>query len=42
LGAIPALAAGNYKLEIVTRFSHGATVLKAPRVIAFDPVLTVA
>ena len=41
-GLIPALAAGTYKLEVVTQFSHSSTVLKAPRTIAAEPVLTVA
>ncbi|MDR2516528.1 MAG: DUF4469 domain-containing protein [Spirochaetaceae bacterium] len=42
LGLIPPLAAGTYKVEVVTRFSHSSTVLKAPRTIASGPVLTVA
>jgi hypothetical protein len=41
-GLIPPLTAGSYKLEVVTQFSHSSTVLKAPRTIAANPVLTVA
>jgi hypothetical protein len=39
---IPALAAGKYKLEIVTQHSSGGAALKAPRTIAAEPELTVA
>jgi hypothetical protein len=41
VGVIPPLGAGTYKLEVVTRFSHG-TPLKEARTIAAGPVLTVA
>ena len=41
LGLIPPLAAGSYKVAVVTRFSHG-TPLKEARTIAAEPVLTVA
>jgi hypothetical protein len=41
-GLIPPLTAGSYKVEVVTQFSHSSTVLKAPRVIAAEPGLTVA
>jgi hypothetical protein len=41
VGEIPALTAGAYKLEIVTRFSRGRE-LKDPRTIALEAVLTVA
>ena len=42
LGLIPALTAGDYKVEIVTRYSNGTTLLKEPRVIKAEPLLTVA
>jgi hypothetical protein len=35
------LTAGAYKLEVITRFSHGRE-LKEPRTIALEAVLTVA
>lgn len=38
---IPALAAGAYKLEVVTQFSIGI-ILKEPRTAVFDKTLTVA
>jgi hypothetical protein len=41
LGLIPPLPAGTYRLEVVTRFSHG-TPLKEARTITAEPVLTVA
>lgn len=37
---IPALAAGSYRLEVVSQFS-GAILLKEPRTAVFDRVLTV-
>jgi hypothetical protein len=39
---VPALTAGNYKLEIVTRYTNGKVLLKEPRAIKADPALTVA
>ena len=42
IGIIPPLTPGAYKLEVVTRFSHSTTVLKAPRTIEAGPVLTVS
>jgi len=40
---IPALAAGTYKLEVVTQFTGGTkTLLKEPRTAVFDKVLTAA
>jgi hypothetical protein len=42
VGAIPALTAGAYKLEIVTQFSSGSFLLKEPRSITFPSILTVA
>jgi len=39
---IPALAAGEYKLEIFTQFSGGGKVLKEPRNATLEKVLTVA
>jgi hypothetical protein len=41
LGLIPPLVPGAYKLEVATQFSHG-TPLKDPRIIAAEPLLTVA
>jgi hypothetical protein len=41
MALIPALSAGTYKLEIVTRVSGGAALLKEPRVIKAESVLTV-
>jgi len=38
---IPALAAGTYKLEVVTQYSQGK-LLKEPRVLLFDKTLTVS
>jgi hypothetical protein len=38
---IPALPAGKYKLEIVTRYSTGTILLKEPRTIKAEPELTV-
>ncbi|MDR2553373.1 MAG: DUF4469 domain-containing protein [Treponema sp.] len=40
LGLIPPLTTGTYKVEVVTRFTHG-TALKEPRTIKAEPVLTV-
>jgi hypothetical protein len=42
MALIPPLAAGTYKLEIVTNFAGGSTPLKEPRVITATPLLTVA
>ncbi|GHU01055.1 hypothetical protein FACS1894147_00180 [Spirochaetia bacterium] len=42
MGEIPALTAGTYKLEIVTRYSNSTILLKEPRVIKALPILTVA
>jgi hypothetical protein len=42
IGIIPALAAGQWRVEVVTQFSSGSFSLKEPRTIAFAPVLTVA
>jgi len=39
---IPTLAAGSYKVEVVTQYTGSAKLLKEPRVIPFDKVLTVA
>jgi hypothetical protein len=41
VGVIPALTAGTYKLEVVTRFTHGSVPLKEARVIKAEPLLTV-
>jgi hypothetical protein len=41
IGQIPGLAAGQWKLQIVTQFSSGSTLTKDPRTIDFAPVLTV-
>ena len=40
-GLIPPLAAGQYKLEVVTNFAHGVP-LKEPRTVALGAALTVA
>ena len=40
-GLIPPLAAGSYRLEIVTLYT-GSTPLKEPRTIKAEPLLTVA
>jgi hypothetical protein len=43
VGIIPALAAGQWQVEVVTQFSgSGSTSLKNPRTIALAPALTVA
>jgi hypothetical protein len=42
IGAIPALEAGAWKLEIVTQYTTGSTFLKEPRVLEFARELTVA
>jgi hypothetical protein len=41
LALIPALPPGKYRLEIVTRFTGGSSVLKEPRTIKAEPELTV-
>ena len=41
-GLIPALNPGAYRLEVVTQFTGGSSVLKEPRTIAAQPELTVA
>ena len=38
----PALEAGTYTLQIVTRFSNSAVLLKAPRTLVYELPLTVA
>jgi hypothetical protein len=40
-GLAPALAAGNYRIEVVTRYSGGSSTLKEARVISAGPLLTV-
>jgi hypothetical protein len=42
VGIIPPLAAGQWKIEVVTQFSSGSFTLKDPRTINYGPVLTVA
>ncbi|MHC6202040.1 DUF4469 domain-containing protein [Breznakiellaceae bacterium SP9] len=37
----PLFAAGTYRLEIATQFSHSATLLKEPQTITYDVDLTV-
>jgi len=37
----PALAAGKYKVQVITQFTTAATLLKAPRATIFDKILTV-
>ena len=39
---IPALSAGTYKVEVVTQYSSGSSLLKQPRTAVFDRLLTVA
>jgi hypothetical protein len=39
---VPELAAGSYTLKIVTRFSNGSTLLRAPRTLIYEIPLTVA
>ena len=39
---IPELAAGIYKLEVITQYTGSAKLLKVPRAVVFDKVLTVA
>ena len=39
---VPALDAGVYTLQIVTRFSQSATLLKEPRTMIYEQTLTVA
>jgi len=39
---IPQLPAGEYRVEVVTQYSTGGNLLKAPRSTLFDRVLTVA
>ncbi|MFC4685906.1 DUF4469 domain-containing protein [Epilithonimonas pallida] len=38
---VPGLASGGYNVEIITQYSGGTTVLKAPRTATFDKLLTV-
>jgi hypothetical protein len=42
VGTIPALTAGMYQVEVVTRFSGGGMLLKEARVINGEQILTVA
>ena len=42
LGLIPPLAAGTYRLEIVTQFTNGTRLLRDPRAVKADPELTVS
>jgi hypothetical protein len=42
MALVPALTPGKYRLEIVTRYTHGGTPLKEPRTIKAEPELTVA
>jgi hypothetical protein len=39
---VPSLAAGEYTLKIVTRYSNGTTLLKEPRAIVYDLPLLVS
>jgi hypothetical protein len=41
IGVIPALAAGMWKVDVVTQFASGGTLLKEPRTIEFKSELTV-
>jgi hypothetical protein len=42
VGVIPPLAAGTYRLEVVTQFSSGSFLLKEPRSVTLPVVLTMA
>ena len=42
VGVVPALEAGQWRVEVVTQYSPGSFELKTPRTIAFAPVLTVS
>jgi hypothetical protein len=42
VATIPTLAPGQYKLELVTNYTHGKAGLKEPRVIQATPILTVS
>jgi hypothetical protein len=42
VGAIPALTPGSYRLEVVTKYTHGTRPLKEARTIAAEPLLTVS
>jgi hypothetical protein len=42
IGKIPNLAAGGWKLRIITQYSSSGTFTKDPRTIDFTPVLTVS
>jgi hypothetical protein len=42
VGVIPPLAAGTYRLEVVTKYTHGTAPLKEARTIVAEPVLTVS
>jgi hypothetical protein len=42
IGVIPALAAGTWKVEVVTQFASGGTLLKEPRTIESAFAVTVA
>ncbi|MDR2517385.1 MAG: DUF4469 domain-containing protein [Spirochaetaceae bacterium] len=42
VGIVPALSAGQWRVEVVTQFSSGSALLKEPRAISLAPVLTVA
>jgi hypothetical protein len=42
MAMVPALSAGKYRLEIVTRFTGGSSALKEARTIRAEPELTVA
>ncbi len=39
---VPALAAGDYELEVVTQFSGGSSLTKEPRSATFDQILVVS
>jgi hypothetical protein len=42
IGKIPALGAGKWKIEVVTQYSGGGTLLKEPRTIGFTHDLMVS
>jgi hypothetical protein len=41
IGIIPALDAGKWRVEIKTQYSGGSSLLKEPRTLSFNGVLTV-
>jgi hypothetical protein len=42
MGIIPALAAGQWRVEALSQYNSGSSPLKEPRRAGFAPVLTMA